>query len=412
MNIAPWRRIELALTGPLTDEVRRNMRMELLASLAYGPFYAVLLFIPVVLQRLGASPDEVALYQAQSYVGFALSAFSVRFLPRRGILIFLGAIWVAGRAVYLFTPLLPSVTGLLVLSFVFWLSDSFPSPGYVRVVQKVYPAHVRARTMSVVRLGMGVGMLAFTPVAGWLLDTIGHAALFPIAAVFGIGAALIFMRIRMPAGSEDAPNAAAAPTTPGLAPVRMLALLGQNKAFLLYVLSIAAFGLAGLIPIAFYPAVLVDRLQLSYTDVSLLGLAQSLVWLAGYVVWGRWMDRLGGVRTLQIIYLSLILYPLCHWFAPGAWWLLPAYLASGLANAGVDLAFTNVTIDLADPERVAEYAAIQRTIIGIRGFAGPLIGVWLNQIGVPMAAIFALSMALYGLAAALVAHPAMRRTRP
>lgn len=411
MNIALWRRIELALTGPLPADVRRNMWVELMASLAYGPFYAVMLFIPVVLQRLGATPDEVALYQAESYVGFALSAFSVMLLPRRGILIFLGVIWVAGRAAYLFTPLLPSVTGLLVLSFIFWLSDSFPSPGYVRVVQQVYPARVRARTMSVVRLGMGVGMLAFTPLAGWLLDTIGHAALFPMAGVFGIVAALIFMRIRMPAGSEDTPNAVAAPAAPGLSSVRMLGLLGRNKAFLLYVLSIAAFGLAGLIPIAFYPAVLVNRLQLTYTDVSLLGLAQSLVWLASYVVWGRWMDRLGGVRTLQIVYLSLMLYPLCHWFAQDAWWLLPAYIASGLANAGVDLAFTNVTIDLADPERVAEYAAIQRTVIGIRGFAGPLIGVWLNQIGVPMAAIFALSMVLYGLAAALVSHPAMRKAR-
>ncbi len=386
------------------------MRVELFASLAYGPFYAVLLFVPVVLQRLGASPDQVALYQAQSYVGFMLSSISVMLMPRRGLIVFLGVIWVAGRAVLMLTPLWPGVVGILILAFIFWLSDSFPSPGYVRVVQLIYPADARARTMSVVRLGMGIGMLAFTPVAGWLLDLIGHAALFPFAALFGVAAALIFTRIKLPPGAEQSATSTA-PPAPRISPLKMLPLLGQNKPFLLYVLSIASFGFAGLIPIAFYPAVLVDRLHLSYTDVSLLGLAQSVIWLAGYLLWGRWMNRLGGVRTLQIIYLSLILYPLCHWFAPNAWWLLPAYLASGLANAGVDLAFTNVTIDLAEPERVAEYAALQRTIIGIRGIAGPLLGVWLNQLGASMPMIFALSIALYALSAALVAHPAMRKAR-
>lgn len=398
MNIPLWQRVELALSGPLPAEVRRNMRIELIASLFFGPFYAVLLFIPVILQRMNATPQQVALYQSESYLGFLLSAFSVMILPRRRILLFLAVIWTIGRAAFLLTPLAPTVSGILVLALLYWLSDSFPSPGYVRVIQQVYPADVRARVMGVVRFGMAGGMLAATPVVGWLLDAVGYMVLLPLAGAFGVIAALVFTRLRIPAQ----PDAAAPPTTSArMSPLALLGLLRRNTPFAVFLLSVTAFGFAGLIPVAFYPAVLVDRLQLSYTTVSYLSLAQSIVWMIGYPLWGRWLNHIGTVGALRIIYLLLILYPVCHWFAPNAWWLLPAYVASGIASAGIDLAFTNTAINLAEPDRVAEYSALQQTVIGFRGIIGPLLGVQLNQLGVPMEVIFVISISLYALAALL-----------
>ena len=401
MNIPVWQRVELALSGPLPAEVRRNMRIELIASLFFGPFYAVLLFIPVILQRMDATPQQVALYQSESYFGFLLSAFSVMILPRRRILLFLAVIWTIGRAAFLLTPLVPTVTGVLVLALLYWLSDSFPSPGYVRVIQQVYPADVRARVMGVVRFGMAGGMLAATPVAGWLLDAVGYTVLLPLAGVFAVVAALVFTRLRIPAEANTAGNSTPAVAPPRMSPLALLGLLRHNKPFAFFLLSVTAFGFAGLIPIAFYPAVLVDRLQLSYTAVSYLSLAQSIVWMIGYPLWGRWLNRIGTVGALRIIYLLLILYPVCHWFAPNAWWLLPAYLASGIASAGIDLSFTNTAINLAEPDRVAEYSALQQTVIGFRGIIGPLLGVQLNQLGVSMEIIFIVSIALYLLAALL-----------
>ncbi len=398
MKFTFWQRAELALSGPLPADVRRNMRIELLASLFFGPFYAVLLFIPVILQRLNATAQQVALYQSESYLGFLLSAFSVMLLPRRRILLFLAVIWAVGRAAFLLTPLVPTVAGVLVLSLLYWLSDSFPSPGYVRVIQQIYPADTRARVMGVVRFGMAAGMLAATPVAGWLLDTVGPTVLLPLAGLFGVAAALTFTRIRLPAHPYDAPDAV---QPPRMSPLALIGLLRNNKPFAVFLLSITAFGLAGLLPIAFYPAVLVNRLQLSYTTVSMLGLAQSVVWMVGYVLWGRWMNRIGTVAALRVIFIMLTLYPICHWFAPNAWWLLPAYISSGIASAGIDLAFTNTAINLAEPDRVAEYSALQQTVIGFRGIIGPLLGVQLYQMGVSMELIFVMSILLYLTAAGL-----------
>ncbi len=389
-------RAEQLITGPLPADVRRNVRVELIASVFFGPFYAALLFIPVVLQRLGATPDLVALYQSQSYIGLFLAAFSVMILPRRRLLLLLAVIWTVGRGAFLFTELWPTAVGLLVLSAIYWLSDGFPGSVYTEVVRRAYPAEVRGRALSVVRAGMALSMLAFTPLVGWLLDTAGHGVLFPLAGVCGILAAWIFTRMRI------GPDSAPATHTSQHALGELWRILRRDGRFVLYLLSVVCFGLGGLVAIAFYPAVLVDRLHLSYAEVSWLSLAQSVAWILGLVVWGRAMDRKGTMWLLRAAYVISAIGPIAFLLADSGWWLLAAYLAQGLAMGAVDLGFTSASIDFADPDHVYEYAALQRTVIGIRGLAGPFIGVGLFRLGVPMAWVFILGAALFVLGAALV----------
>lgn len=398
-------RAERFITGPLPDDALRNVRVELIASVFFGPFYAALLFIPVVLQRLGASPDLVALYQSQSYIGLFLAAFSVMILPRRRLLLLLAVIWTVGRGAFLFTEFWPTAVGLLVLSAIYWLSDGFPGSVYTEVVRRAYPAEVRGRALSLVRAGMALSMLAFTPLVGWLLDTAGHGLLFPLAGACGIVAAWVFTRMRIGA---DAPIA----NTPQGSLGELWRILRRDSRFVLYLLSVVCFGLGGLVAIAFYPAVLVDRLHLSYAEVSWLSLAQSVAWILGLVVWGRAMDRKGTMWLLRAAYLISAIGPIAFLLADSGWWLLAAYLAQGLAMGAVDLGFTSASIDFADPDHVYEYAALQRTVIGIRGLAGPFIGVGLFRLGVPMAWVFILGAALFVLGAALISGvrrtPAMR----
>ncbi|HMN28297.1 MAG TPA: hypothetical protein PKE45_09105, partial [Caldilineaceae bacterium] len=53
-----------------------------------------------------------------------------------------------------------------------------------------------------------------------------------------------------------------------------------------------------------------------------------------------------------------------------------------------------VGIQLADRERVTEYAAVQGTVVGIRGMIVPYVSVLLLALGVPITGIFVLSMVL------------------
>jgi len=60
-------RLGLPLSGTFPESVRGNLRIEIVAAIAYGLFYAIAIsFMPVVLRRLGASPSLLAIYTAQT----------------------------------------------------------------------------------------------------------------------------------------------------------------------------------------------------------------------------------------------------------------------------------------------------------------------------------------------------------
>jgi predicted MFS family arabinose efflux permease len=185
--------------------------------------------------------------------------------------------------------------------------------------------------------------------------------------------------------------------------------LRRDRRFGVYLLAIVGFGLGGLVGIAFYPAVLVGRLHLSYEQVSWLGFAQSVSWVLGLLVWGRLVDRRGAPWTMRLCFALSIVVPFAYLLATSGWGMLPAYIVGGLTSGGVDLAFTNGVIDLAEPGQTYEYAALQRTIIGVRGLIGPFLGVGLYNLGVPVAVIFMLGAAFYLCATVLMLRPEFRR---
>lgn len=376
------------------------MRIELAASLAYGPYHAALLFVPVVLQRLGAGPELIALYQSASYIGFFLVPVTARLIPERGVQHFLAWLWGIGRAFFGAMGLALSAPVMLVLSVAANFFESFPSPAYTRVIQAIYPAAMRGRALGYVRLGLAVGMLAATPVSGWILDALGYGALFPIAGACGIAAAMAFSRIRIVESG--------APRHAGRSLRELWDVLRRDRRYQYYLLSVAAFGFGGLLPISFFPSVIVDRLNLSYTALSLLGGAQSVMWLLGYLVWGHFFDRFTGVPVLRVLYVLMAVIPASFLVATSGWMLLPAFIAQGLGSAGIDLAFQNCTIELSRDDRTYEYAALLRTVIGVRGLIGPLLGVWLAQLGIATIIIFVLAALLYLAAAALLLHPFFR----
>ena len=59
--------------------------------------------------------------------------------------------------------------------------------------------------------------------------------------------------------------------------------------------------------------------------------------------------------------------------------------------AGFELGRINAGIQLADPDRVTEYAAIQSTVVGLRGLLTPVVMMGLLRLGVPHSGIFLIS---------------------
>ncbi len=363
--------------------VRRNMFTELWGTVMYGVFYAASIqFIPVVLRRMGASSEVLAFYTSLTYLGAILTSFSIVLMRRRRTKTFAVVSWAIGRSLFLFFAVITGVPWVLALMAVFWFLELFPSPAYTRIVQAIYPEAVRGKAMSVVRMGMVVAIVCVTPLAGWALDQWGYQVLFPAAGLAGLAAVWYFNRLDVDEG--------VLPPRQTRTLASLWGIVRRNRRFAIHLISFSVYGLGALLGFAYYPIVQVDRLQLSYTQIGLLGLAQSLAWLLAFLYWGRAVDRKGGLAVLRTNLAIGAIIPFSYLFATEGWMLLPAFIAQGIISAGVDLGLVNTCIQLAEPDSVVDYAAVQSTVVGLRGMIAPFIGVALIQLGVAPGAVFAL----------------------
>jgi MFS transporter, DHA1 family, inner membrane transport protein len=386
----------LGFTDALPPTVRYNVFTELWGSVAFGVFWAAALqFVPVVLRHMGAGPEVIAFYTAQTYLGAILTSLSIVLMRGRRTKNFAVWCWLVGRSTFFIFAIINEIYWLMVVTALFWLLEQFPSPAYTRIIQGIYPVEVRGKAMSLVRLGMTAAIVLVTPLAGWMLDQWGHQLLFPLAAVFGIVATLMFNRLDV---------------DEGILPPRQTRSIGSlwgvvlsNRNFAIHLIGMTLFGFGSLVGIAFYPIVQVDRLQLSYTELGLLSTVQSVTWMLGFVYWGRAVDKRGGIWVMRVNYVIGILVPFSYIFATNGWMLLPAFIAQGVISAGLDLGFVNTCIQLAETDKVIEYAAIQATVAGLRGMIAPFLGVFLVGLGVTEAWVFGIGTLLIvvGLLAAL-----------
>ena|GEM_PF-261651 len=381
-----WR-IELALVGSLPPAIRNNMLIELWAALAFGAFFAATTpFLPVILRRAGATPTMLAIYTSQQFLGSVLTAFSIVLMRRRRTMNIITFSWLLSRSLFMLFAFLVHPVWMIALGSLFWLLEAFPNPGYTRILQKIYPDTVRGKVMSLVRVGRLSMVILITPLAGWALDHWGYRILFPLGSVLGIVSVLLFTRLEV--------NEGPLPVRQTKTLSELWKILREDRRFAEYLRSFAFYGTGTLMSWTVYPLVQVDRLHLNYSDLGLLGLAQSIFWLLGYLIWGRVVDRRGGLYVLRMNCAIAMLVPFSYIWATSPWMLLPAFMTQGIINAGWDMGLINAGIQLADPERVTEYAAVQGTVVGVRGMLVPLLSVGLLQLGVPMTGIFILSIGL------------------
>ncbi len=383
--------VETLLAGQLPAQVRKNMLTEVWVAIAYGVFYATTLpFIPVLLRRSGATAEMVALYTAQQFIGSVLTAFSIVLMRRRRTMNIIVVCWLISRSLILFFAFIVNPVWMLVLGAGFWLLEAFPNPGYTRILQKIYPDGLRGKVMSTVRMARIAVVVIITPLAGWALDHWGYRVLFPIGSIVGILSVLLFLRLEV----NEGPLAARETKTFS----ELWAILRTDQRFSYYLTTFGLYGAGSLMSWTIYPLVQVDRLHLSYSMLGWLGLVQSIFWFFSYLFWGRMVDRHGGVWVLRLNCAIAMLMPFVYIWATTPWMLIPAFAVAGIISAGWDMGMITAGMQLAPADRVTEYAAVQGTVVGLRGMLTPLISVSLLRFGMPDRGIFVISIVMMAVA--------------
>jgi MFS family permease len=378
--------LEAWLVGPLDIEVRRKMYVDMRAACTHSVMATIITFIPIILRRSGASTEQIAYYFAITTLGLLTTKVSVWLMRRWGMKRVALLCWLLGRGSFLLTAFAFNATSLLVIFTFFWVLEAWPSPAYIQTIQTIYPIQQRGRILAAVRVGFVALILVFTPLAGWMLDHWGYRALLPLAGLSGIGSTLTFYSLM-----RKVPDTVAVPSHPGLS---FSQILRNDSRMPFYLSGVFLFGLGAFMASPLYPIIQVDRLNLSYTAIGLLGFVQSLFWFFGYLFGGRILDRIGGFRSLQIVFIINMLVMLPYIWATKGWMLLPSFITAGLVTAGADLTILYTVSYLAGPKYVPDYAALNSTFAGLRGILGPFISSILISIGWEYGAVFVLSASL------------------
>lgn len=380
--------------------VRRNLILDFNSAIFYGIFLAgVITFVPVIARRLGATPFQLSLIAAVPAIGNLIALVASRYLQQRRKLPFMMTAWSIGRGLFLLMPFVATPEPFVLIVVAHWLIVSLCVTGYVEVMRAIYPDALRGRAMAYVRVGFTACATIMTPLFGQWLDAWGYQWLFPIAAFFGVLSGLTFGQVKYA-------ETFAVTRQDWLMPLRVLT---RDARYRVYSIAFSLYGAGMLLISPIIPLLLVDELDLSNAQVGWLGMVNSIAWMLFYIVWGRSIDRRGGLWTAQFNFGLTLIVPFAFFFAQDLWLLALAQIFIGITVAGTDLGWMNAIMQFASQEDVGHYTALHAFLVGVRGIVAPFAGTalmtvpWIGIRGVFLAS--ALLIALGWLLARRVTLP-------
>jgi hypothetical protein len=266
----------------------------------------------------------------------------------------------------------------------------------------VYPDDERGRILSITRAATVIAQVFSTLLAGWLLGFLHYRYIFPVAALVGMAAAIVFSRIQADPSPNALPEEGRESLQPGAVPVSFeavparpsvvqslretiafvfstLSILKTDKAYRWFALSVFTYGFGNLLNTPIIPLLQVNELHVAEWHVSVLMVMTQLVMAGSFFYWGRFVDfrspQLAVAVNILINAFVPIVYILAGTLLPASpWVLIPAYVLSGVVGAGIDLSYFSALLTFAGDRDVSRYQALQSFLLGIRGSIAPFIG--------------------------------------
>ena len=351
-----------------SPETRRALRIDISATLLFTVFAGLTApFLGLILRReLGATTLQLAVMSSAGGACLLLSLLWARAFHGRAPLPYLVWPGFMARGVFLLVPFVGSAWSFVGLVIARDFFGAAVAPAQAAVVERVYPRAQRGRALGLIRMAGAVLGIGLALAAGQLFDRVGYRWIFVVAALLGMAASLRLRRLAVPEPEtcEDVP----AGLRGAWETVR------DDRAFRRLLVSSFLFGFGCWIQQPANPLLLVDVLRVSASQVGVLASVGAVTTLAGSAYWGWLVDRKSSVEALRVMYLIGAATPLIYYLAWSPWVLVASVVTDSLVSIGLELVWMMVVIDIAGPQRTAQYVAIGATLAGVRGIAGPLVG--------------------------------------
>lgn len=354
------------MTDPnwLPSRVRRNFRIDVFSAVCAGTFVSVLVaFMPVVVRRMGGTPTDVAIVVGSPFVGHLLAPFFTYLLAHLPAVRVVAGTSTLARSIFVVGVLLATTPLMLAITTVgFWVITISNVAAYTALMRGIYPDRERAHVMGKVRVGASVAGIAAAAIAGTLIDAVPAQWVFAGAALISLPGSIAFFRIEHESTGGYGTRRAA---------LDIARDVWRDHRYRRLMLSFLVFGWGNLMNFAVFPIMLVDHFDAPNTFVGILSATQSATMIVAYVVVGRLIDRGSSLRMTFIGTLLVVLVPIGYLVAPMYWALLPVAVVAGIAQASGELTYFTNVVQMAPPHRLADYAAAQSLLLGIRGSLAP-----------------------------------------
>ncbi len=354
------------MTDPnwLPARVRSNFKIDVFSAICAGIFVSVLFaFMPVVVRRMGGTTMDVAIVVGAPFIGHLLAPFFTYLLTHLPPVRVVAGTSTIARLIFLVGVLVATTPLMLALTTVaFWVVTIANVAAYTALMRGIYPDRERAHVMGKVRVGASVAGIVAAALAGLYIDLVPAQWVFAAAALISLPGAVAFFKI------EHTSSGGFGMRRPAFEIARDV---WADRRYRRLMAAFLIFGWGNLMNFAVFPIMLVDHFDAPNTFVGILSAGQSATMIVAYVVVGRLIDRGSSLRQTFVGTLLVLLVPIGYLISPGYWSLLPVAIVAGIAQASGELTYHTNVVQMAPPGRIAEYAAAQSLLLGIRGSLAP-----------------------------------------
>ena len=352
------------LRRPASDRraVVRNLGLDLAGAIGVGVTIAfVTALLPTIARRGGVEPLGLAALAATPFVGNLLSAFAGRWGPRSAT--HLATIRAAGAAALLVLLVMPAPPVVIAVVFVYWLSLSFSNPFQLRLWGALYPPSVVGRVVGFLGMGRAAAGALAAFAGGIVADRLGVPTVVIVTGAIGVVSAAAYAGLRA-RSDERPPKFSARESIRALRERPVLGRVALAQGF-------CGGGLIAALPL--YALVHVDRLQLSLSEVGVIGILLSAATTVSYPIWGAISDRRGPLASLRaggaLAVAALVGYAL----APSVAILWITAIALGTSNAAIDVGIAAIVSHQTPLSSRAAALAGWNAITGARGIAAAFL---------------------------------------
>ena len=349
-------RPSLRSSTPQFRAVGRNLALDTVASIGVGVTVAlVTTLLPTIARRGGLDPIGLAALAAAPFVANLLGAFAGRIGPRsRRQLALMRA---AGAASLLVLGLVSAAPVMIAVSIVFWLSLALSGPYYLRLWGTMYPPHILGRVVGFLGSGRAAASALAALAGGILADQLGGETAVAMAGLVGLACALAYVGLRSP-DTDRPPTYSARDSLRALRERPVLSRIAMAQGFY-------GGGLIAASPL--YAIVNVDRLNLSMSDVGIIGILTAAATTLSFLLWGAVSDRRGPLVAMRLGSAFGLAALVAYALAPDVAVLWIAAVAAGLGSASIDVGIAAVVSDHTPLASRAAAMAGWNAITGARG---------------------------------------------